>query len=170
MKRLALVAALALLPACTTFHEDRRTLTNWNLDLIRDTARAKPKQACDANDWDGFGNPLINWVLVEPFAVAMLPISWVIDTAIVNPINGFEKAELQVYNRRFGTDDQMGASETSLRSAQVLPGLMPPIVGDLIAVPEFAGHWLWNSLYWTDPVNKDSWNRYWNDHHEQSSQ
>lgn len=170
MKRLALVAALAFLPACTTFHEDRRTLTNWNLELIRDAASAKPKTPCDKDDWDGLGNPVINWLLVEPVAIAMLPVSWLGDTLIVNPINGWEKAELQVYNRRFGHDDEMGASESALRNAQLAPGVTPWIVGDALAVPEFLGHWLWNSTYWTDPVNKESWNQYWNEHHEQSSQ
>ena len=170
MKRLALVAALALLPACTTVHQDRRALTNWNLELIRDVGRTTPRQACDANDWDGFGNPLINWILVEPIALAMLPVSWAIDTAIVNPINGFEKAELQSYNRRFGADAEMGTSESGLQNAQIAPAAAPWVVGDVLAAPEFVGHWLWNSLYWTAPVNKDSWNQYWNEHHEQSSQ
>src|SRR5436853_118022 len=135
MKRLALVAALAFLPACTTFHEDRRTLTDWNLDLIRQTGRVKPKAPCDPRDWDGFGNPLINWVLVEPVACVMLPISWLGDTLIVNPINGWQKAELQVYNRRFGADDTRGVSEAGVRNEQLAPGVAPWIVGDLLAAP-----------------------------------
>ncbi len=170
MKRLALLAALAVLPACTTFHEDRRTLTDWNLNWIRETAGVKPKAPCDARDWDGAANPVINWVLVEPIACVMLPISWLGDTLIVNPINGWEKAELQVYNRRFGGDDSRGVSESGDRNAQWAPGVTPWIVGDVLAVPEFLGHWIWNSTYPTDPVNKESWNKYWNEHNEKSTQ
>jgi hypothetical protein len=170
MKRLALLAALAVLPACTTIHEDRRTLTEWNLNWIRETAGVKPKAPCDNRDWDGTANPVINWVLVEPIACVMLPISWLGDTLIVNPINGWEKAELQVYNRRFGGDDSRGVSESGDRNAQLAPGVAPWIVGDALAVPEFLGHWLWNSTYPTDPVNKESWNKYWNEHNERSTQ
>jgi hypothetical protein len=170
MKRLALVAALAILPACTTVHEDRRTVTTWNLELIKDTGREKPKAACDKDDWDGVANPLINWVLVEPFAVAMLPVSWAADTFVVNPINGWQKAEIQTYNRRFAHDDEMGTSESGVKNFQLAPAIPPAPVASAIAIPEFLGHWIWNSVYWTDPVNKDSWNKYWNEHHEQSSQ
>lgn len=165
MKRLAFVAALAVLPACTTIHEDRRALTNWNLDFIVDTAKAPT----DGDGLDKVANPVINWVFVEPIACVLLPISWLGDTLIVNPINGFEKAEIQTYNRRFGKDDEMGVSESALRNAQYAPGLTPPIVGNILYLPEFAMHWLWNSTYWTDPVDVDSWNQYWNEHHEQFS-
>jgi hypothetical protein len=170
MKRLALVAALAVLPACTTVHPDRRTLTEWNLDLLRNTTRVRPSAPCDRADWDAAGNPLINWILVAPIEAVMLPGSWLVDTLVVNPINGWEKAELQSYNRRFGRDDELGVSESGLQNAQLAPGVAPWIVGDVLAAPEFLGHWLWNSIYWTDPVNKESWNQYWNDHHERSTQ
>lgn len=170
MKRLALVTALAVLPACTVFHEDRRQLTTWNLELIRDTVRAQPAGPRDKNDMDSAANPLINWILVAPFQVVMLPFSIAGDALVVNPINGFEKAELQVYNRRFSHDDELGTSQAGLNNEQLAPGLLPPLLCDLIAVPEFLGHWIWNSTYWTAPVSKDSWNRYWNDHHESSTQ
>ncbi len=169
MKRLALVAALAALPACTTFHEDRRVLTEWNLDLIRDTAHPRPKKPCDARDFDGAANPIINYVFVEPIACLMLPVSWLGDTLIVNPINGFEKAELQTYNRRFSHDDEMGVSESGERNAQWVPGMTPWVVGDLLAAPEFLAHWIWNSTYPTAPVDKESWNMYWNEHHERTA-
>ena len=45
------------------------------------------------------------------------------DTLILNPINGWEKAELQVYNRRFGTDDSRGVSESAARNAQARTAL-----------------------------------------------
>ena len=169
MKRLALVAALGILTACTTIHQDRRTLTNWNLDMIRETVHTRPKAACNASDWDGLTNPLINFIPAT-FGCLMLPVSIVTDTLIVNPINGWEKAELQVYNRRFGHEETEGTSESGIRNAQVVPGVLPWIVGDALAVPEFAAHWLWNSTYPTDPVNKESWNTYWNEHHERSTQ
>lgn len=169
MKRLALVAALAILPACTTLHDDRRTLTDWNLELIRDTAHPGPTAPCDREDWDRVGNPLINWILVEPFAAVMLPVSWVVDTVVLNPIDGWQKAEIQTYNRRFGRDDERGTAESAIKNHQLAPMLPPPIIASAMAMPEFLGHWLWNSIYPTDPVNKDSWNAYWNEHHEQSS-
>jgi hypothetical protein len=170
MKRLALVTALAVLPACTVFHPERRQLTEWNLDLIKRTVASTPVGPSDKNDLDAAANPVIDYVLVLPFQAIMLPFSVLGDMLVVNPINGFEKAELQTYNRRFGRDDEFGTSQAGLNNEQLAPGLLPPILTDLIAVPEFLGHWLWNSTYWTDPVNKDSWNRYWNDHHEQSTQ
>ncbi len=171
MKRLALLAALAVLPACTTIHEDRRALTSWSWDYVVETARGTPKSPCDAGDLDGVVNPVINWVLVEPFAVLiMLPCSWVVDTVIVNPIDGWKKAELQVYNRRFGADDQRGSTESGVRNLQYAPAVLPWFVGDIIALPEFLGHWIWNSTYWTDPVNTESWNKYWSEHNEQSTQ
>ena len=171
MKRFALVAALAILPACTAFHPDRRTATNWSLELIRDTGRTAPKQPCDRHDWDGMVNPIINYGLLEPVeCFVIFPGSVLLDTLVLNPINGWQKAELQVYNRRFGGDDSRGASESGLREGQVAPGVAPWAAGDLVAAPEFVAHWLWNSLYWTDPVNKESWNSYWNQHHEASSQ
>ena len=169
MKRLALVAALAVLPACTTIHEDRRALTSWSWEFIKDTAVAH-REGGGSSGLDKVANPVINWVFVEPVAIVLLPISWLGDTLIVNPINGFEKAEIQSYNRRFGLDDERGTSESSLQNAQWVPGITPPIVGNILYLPEFLMHWLWNSTYWTAPVDKDSWNQYWNDHHEQSSQ
>ena len=168
MKRLALVAALAVLPACTTIHEDRRALTRWNWEFIKDTAVAH-REGGGSSGLDKIANPVINWVFVEPVAIVLLPISWLGDTLIVNPIEGFAKAEVQTYNRRFGHDDEIGVSESGVQNAQYAPGITPPIVGNILYLPEFAMHWLWNSTYWTAPVDKDSWNQYWNDHHEQFS-
>jgi len=170
MKRLALVTALAVLPACTVFHEDRRQLITWNWENLKTTVSVSPGTGNDKNAADNVVNPLINWVLVAPFQCIMLPFSFLGDALVINPINGWEKAEIQTYNRRFGRDDQFGTSQSAVNNYQYMPGILPPILTELIAVPEFLGHWIWNSTFWTDPVDKDSWNRYWNDHHEQSTQ
>ena len=159
MKRLALLAALVILPACTSFHPDRRTMCEWNWKLLKDTTSAQPTAPCDAQDVDRLGNPMINWVIAIP-EFFFLPVSWGVDTFILNPIDGFKKAELQTYNRHYGADDQRGTSESQTR--EIIDAPMWPF--------EFTAHWLWNSVYWTDPVNKDSWNKYWNDHNEHSTQ
>jgi len=163
MKRLALLAALVILPACTTFHPDRRTATEWNWTLVKDTVKSKPKAPCDAQDADGLVNPVINWVIAIP-EVLMLPGSWAVDTFILNPIDGFKKAQLQTYNRRYGDEDERGGAEAGLRNGWTT---YPSMAEE---VPEVALHWIWNSIYWTDPVNKDQWNQFWNDHNERSTQ
>jgi len=170
MKRLVLVTALAVLPACTVFHPERRQLITWNWENLTNTVSVSPGEGKDKDAADNVVNPLINWILVAPFQAIMLPFSFLGDALIVNPINGWEKAEIQTYNRRFSRDDEFGTSQSAVNNYQYMPGLLPPILTDLIAVPEFLGHWIWNSTYWTPPVDKDSWNRYWNDHHEQSTQ
>ena len=166
MKRLALLAALVILPACTAFHPERRTVTEWNWKLMRDTTGGKDwlggpnaKAPCDLQDVDGVGNPIINWIIAIP-ELALLPVSVAVDTVILNPIDGFKKAELQTYNRHYGADDTRGTAESQTR--EIIDAPMWPF--------EFVAHWAWNSIYWTDPVNKDDWNKYWNDHNERSTQ
>jgi hypothetical protein len=170
MKKLALVAALAVLPACTVFHPERRQLLSYNWDALSRTVSGKPESPKDKNDWDRTATPVINWVFVAPFQALMLPFSFLGDALVVNPINGFEKAEIQTYNRRFSNDDIFGSTHSGVANYQLAPLLLPPLLTDLIAVPEFLARWIWNSTYWTDPVDQDSWNRYWNDHHESSTQ
>jgi hypothetical protein len=169
MKWLALVAALAVLPACTTLHKDRRTLTHWNWELVKDGfgRRQNPDDLAEAAD--NVGNRVLGWVTIEPIAIVMMPVSWLGDTLIANPIDGFKKAEIQTYQRRFGKDDERGVVESAEKSYQYAPLLPPAPVSSLLAVPEFLGHWVWNSTYPTDPVNTQSWNDYWNEHHEQTA-
>jgi len=171
MKRLALVAALAglaVLPACTTFHKDRRSLTQWNLELIKDTAKPSPAKSPESWHADGVAHPVINYVFVEPIAAVMLPVSWLGDTLIVNPVNGFKKAQLQHHERRFGCDDQRGVVESQVKDyGTVVPWVPPWPVSDVLAAPEFLARWAWNSTYPTDPVNQDSYNAYWDEHNEQ---
>ena len=173
MKRLAVVVALAglwVLPGCTTIHPERRTLTNWNLELIKEAASPGPQPVDSIYDFDGVANPIANWLLVEPLAVVMFPASWVTGTLILNPINGWQKAELQVHERRFGRDDERGAAESALKSGYAMAPWAPPApVGDALAFPEFVGHWLWNSIYPTGPVSKAGYNLYWDEHNEDTA-
>ena len=171
MKRNALVAltALALLPACTAIHPERRTLTQWNWELVVDH-NAKVPGPKDANDLGSTMTPIIDWVLVQPIQVAFLPVSWVGDTFILNPIDGWKKAELDTHRDREGRYSGLETSEAGLKNYQYAPLLPPPIVSDLLDAPRFLARWLWNSTYWgADPVDDEAWETYWQRHFEQSA-
>ena len=162
MKRLALVAALAGLAACTTLHPDRRTLTRWNMDLIRENVRSDSGKGVDRA-----ASTVMGWIFVEPIAIVLLPVSWLGDTLVVNPIDGWKKAEMQTYERRFGKDYKKSNAQAALDGYALAPWFPPYPIGDILAIPEFAGHWIWNSVYPTAPTCPVEWSEYWNDHHEE---
>ena len=171
MKRYALVAltAMALLPACTAIHPERRTLTDWNWELVTDHNH-KVEAPKDANSWTDTGYPIIDWVLVQPIQVLMLPLSWAGDTFILNPINAWKKAELDTHRDREGRYMDAPTSEAGLKNYQYAPMLPPPIVSDLLDAPRFLARWLWNSTYWgADPVDTESYDEYWNAHYEKTA-
>lgn len=171
MKRYALVAltALAMLPACTAIHPERRTLTNWNWQLVTDH-NEKVDAPKNANGWTDTAYPIFDWVLVQPIQICMLPISWAGDTFILNPINAWKKAELQNHNDREGRYVGLGTSEDGVKNYQYAPLVPPPIVSDALDVPRFLARFLWNATYWgADPVNDEQYEEYWQHHHETSS-
>ena len=171
MKRYALVAltALAMLPACTAIHPQRRTLTDWNWELVVDHNHEVPSPD-NEGDLTRTATPIIDWVLVQPFQVALLPISWAADTFILNPINGWKKAELDNHMDREGRYAGLETSEQGLKNYQYGPWLPPPIISDLLDAPRFLARWLWNSTYWNaDPVNDEAWEDYWQRHYEVSA-
>lgn len=190
MKPSALIVLAVLgatLPACTTLHPDRRQMTEWNWSLVRqkpDPCGTMPKPdpylemdakgptKCGGN-LDAGGNTLIDWVLVKPVAIVMLPVSWLTDTLLLNPINGYKKAELQNYERRF-CEAEMHPEWSDARAAHnaygVVPVLTPWIVSDALAAPEFAARWLWNSTAPTSPVNDANYEAYWREHNESTGE
>jgi hypothetical protein len=167
---LAALAAVTLLSACTTLHEDRRTLTEWNWKVVTD--HAQPITAPEGmKDWDGTIHPIIDWITVEPVAFALLPVSWLGDTLILNPIDGWKKAELAQHKSFESRYSEGSTAQTANQNFQTLPPAMPPwIVADALTWPHFALNWVWNSTYPTDPHCETSWNKYWQQHNEVSSQ
>lgn len=191
MRKLALVAALAAfaaLPACTTFNPQRRTLTDWSVAQLKEPAdpcgtmsydpepKAGEKDACGGKTiFHGMtGRKVVNWVFVKPIELVMVPVSWLGDTLILNPIDGWKKAELDTYERRFCKAEAAGDEWSDAHAAHhaygVIPVATPWVVSDLLAAPEFAARWIWNSVSPADPVNTDAYNAYWREHNETTGQ
>lgn len=171
MKKSALVAltALALLPACTAIHPERRTLTEWNWELVVDHNH-KVEGSDDANGWSDPAYAIFDWVLVQPIQVALLPVSWAGDTFILNPIDAWKKAELDNHNDREGRYLGLSTAEEGVKNYQYAPLLPPPIVSDALDAPRFVARFLWNATYWgADPVNQKEYEEYWQHHNEMSS-
>ena len=182
MKKIALVAtiaALAGLPACTAFNPQRRTMTDWNMSMIKEpvdpcgsmSPLSGPNAAKCGTNADGAGRSFIDALLVKPIAFAMIPISWATDTLILNPIDAYKKTELDTHERRFcradGNDDWSDA-HAAHHAYGVVPVATPWVVSEALAAPEFTARWFWNSVYPTDPVNQDAYDDYWREHNEQT--
>ncbi len=167
MKRLTLVAIAALiaLPACTTIHPDRRTLTEWNWELLTD-GNQKVEAPKDVDSWSDTAYPVFDWLVVQPIALVMLPVSWAIDTVIVNPVNAFKKTQLDTHMDREGRYADLGTAEAAAKNYKPTPITPPWIVSDLLDLPRFAARWVWNSTYWSDPVDVDGYEEYWQTHYE----
>lgn len=182
MKRIVLAVALAAsaaLPACTTAHPERRTMTDWSLALVRqpvDPCGSMPghetaKEGCGGNA-EGGARRFIDSAFVKPVAFATLPVAWAMDTALLNPIDGWKKAQLQCHERRLCKNEAAGDSISNAHADFNAGGVVPtatPFLGTVLYAPEFAARWIWNSVYPTDPVNQDAYNSYWNDHNEKSA-
>ena len=179
MKKIALVAVvlgMCALPACSTFNPQRRTLTDWTVSRAREPAdpcgnmptSAQPKSDCGGNP-EKAASTFIDSVLVKPITFAMIPIAWVGDTFILNPINGWKKAELQTYERRFcraEAEPKWSDAHAASEAGGAIPIAVPWVVSDALALPEFAGRFVWNTVSNTDPVKQDAYNEYWNEHNE----
>ena len=175
----ALLAAFAGLPACTTFNPQRRTMTDWSLSMVKEPANpcgtmspySGPKADKCGTQPDRAGRTFIDAVFVKPIAFVMLPISWATDTLILNPIDGYKKAELDSHERRFcmaEAHENWSDAHAAHHAYGVVPVATPWVVSDLLAAPEFAARWVWNSVTPVDPVNKDSYDEYWREHNEQT--
>ena len=169
MKRYALIAltALAMLPACTAINPERRTLTQWNWELVTDWNQ-KVEGPKDSNDWDTPADSVIDWVFVQPIQVLMLPISWAGDTFVLNPIEGWRIAEYETHMKREARYADADNAEAAVKNYQYLPLLPPPIISDLLDMPAFLMRWIWHSTYWSDPVDAEKFEEYWQKHYEQS--
>jgi len=171
MKKFALVAltAMAMLPACTAIHPERRTLTDWNWEMVVDHNH-KVDAPKDSNSWTDSAYPVFDWVLVQPIQVALLPVSWVGDTFILNPIDAWKKAALDNHNDREGRYLGLSTSESGVKNYQYAPMIPPPFVSDALDYPRFLARFLWNATYWAaDPVDQSAYESYWQRHHEMSS-
>jgi hypothetical protein len=172
MKRTVLVAtlfALTALPACTAFHPERRTVTNWNLHLMRHNSF----QTCapgDCEDWDTKTAPdAIDWITVQPIALAMLPLSIACDTFIVNPIDGWKRAEYEAHAEHYewAPDASNAEAATYAYGKGPMPGGWA--ASQALAMPQFIGRWIWNSTaYCAAPHNAEKWQEYWETHNEES--
>lgn len=179
MKKIALVAAvlgLCALPACTTANPQRRMLTDWSLANIKEPvdpcgsmpSSKETKDNC-GGDQEKAAARFIDTVFVKPISFAMLPVAWAGDTLILNPINGWKKAEIQCQERRFceaGKHADWSDAHAAAESGAGIPIATPWIVTDILALPEFAARFVWNSVSSTDPVCQDCYNSYWNQHNE----
>ena len=179
---IAAVAALGALPSCTTFNPERRQLTEWNWSLVKenkDPCGTMPEptnmgmgKKCGPSA-DVAGNTVIDAIFVKPIAFVMLPISWLGDTLLLNPIDGYKKAELENHERRFCQTEahpEWSDAHAAQHAYGVIPVATPWIVSEALAAPEFAARWIWNSVAPTAPVNQDDYNAYWREHNEMTGQ
>ncbi|MCG3134490.1 MAG: hypothetical protein HMLKMBBP_01797 [Planctomycetes bacterium] len=181
MKRIVLAVALAAsaaLPACTTMNPERRTMTDWSIALIRrapDPCGNMPghdakREGC--GNMEGGASRFVDAVFVKPIAFATLPVTWALDTALLNPIDGWKKAQLQCHERLTCVNEQQGDAMSNAHADFNAGGVIPvatPWLGTVLYAPEFAARWVWNSVYPTDPVNQDDYNAYWQQHNEKSA-
>ena len=160
--RMAALAALAALPACTVFHSDRRTMTEWNFDLIEEHA------GLSDDDTSGTATSVIDFLTVEPVALAMLPVSILADTLILNPIDAWKCAEMSTHYDRDERHPEHSNEQAAHYDYQVLPPYAPPAqAAGVLAWPRLLGRWLWYSAAPVSvPCSDDQWHEYWNSHKE----
>ncbi|MCE9638273.1 MAG: hypothetical protein K8T90_21440 [Planctomycetes bacterium] len=181
MKSFGLVAVIsvgAALSACTTFNPHRRTMTDWNVSMLKapvDPCGSMPAVEGTGNNGqcggnaEGAGRRAIDAIFVKPIAFAMMPISWATDTLILNPIDGYKKAELEVHERRFCETEshpEWSDAHAAHHAYGAVPVATPWVISEALALPEFAARWVWNSVYPTSPVDQDAYNQYWREHNE----
>jgi hypothetical protein len=139
---LMLVGALAVasLPGCilTPLHPERRQVTRWDWELVRMD--------------DG-----IKDVPVMVFGAVLLPVAWVVDSFIVNPIDSYKGAMLDTHDIAWDDVDE-GKSQAYVKSHG-------RTFGALILGP-FDFMWRANSPVMAGPHNPDAWKFYWNTHVE----
>lgn len=181
MKKLALAGLLAAvvgLPACTTFNPHRRTMTDWNMSMLREnhdpcgTLHPDTQPPHGWKGWDNVGKKGVNWVLVKPIQGVMLPISWLTDTLILNPIDGYKKAEYDTHEHKTCKADMTCVSNAQAdhHSYGVIPAATPWPVSWALTAPEFLGRWIWNSTTPTDPVCPCAYEEYWRAHNESTGE
>ena len=173
MKKTVMVAALAAsmaLPSCTVFHPQRRKVTDWNIELFKEHAISvcRAPEGCD--EWNPFARTIIDWLTVQPFAIAMMPISVLTDTLILNPIDAWKCAEMSTHHDRHGRHPEHSDEQAAHYDMQSLPPYVPPNpTSDVLALPRFIGRWLWGSTSsCVDPCSEEKWAEYWNEHKEQT--
>lgn len=184
MKKLALAALLAAgvgLPACTTFNPHRRQLTDWSVAMLREKpdpcgtfpAESHPCKGknCVCNRADRMGRKVVDVVCVKPIvAVVMIPAAWLTDTLILNPIEGWKKAEVETHERKTCKAEHAGDKWSDVHADQhsygVVPTVTPWPIGYLLSAPEFVARFAWNALTPTDPICPGTYGEYWREHNE----
>jgi hypothetical protein len=137
---MAAVLGAASLPGCllTPLHPERRQVTRWDWELVRMD--------------DG-----IKDVPVAVFGVVLLPVAWVVDAVIVNPIDAHKGAVLDVHGVAWD-DMNEGESPAYVKSHG-------RSFGSLLLQPlDFA--WRANSPVMAGPHCPEQWKAYWNKHVE----
>ncbi len=174
MKRTVLaVAVLAsmVLPSCTVFHPQRRQMTDWNFDIIKEHAVAICRAPENCEEWNPLAETVVDWVTVQPLAIAMLPLSILCDTLILNPIDAWKCAEMKVHHKRHDRHAEHSNAQAAHYDFQAKPPFVPPNApsSDLLALPRFLGHWLWGATSCcSEPCPEGDWNEYWNEHKEET--
>ncbi len=165
---MAVLGMVMALSSCTVFNPERRTLTDWNLDMVEEHAVSVCRAPEGCSEWNSLSSTVIDWVTVEPLAIAMLPVSILGDTLILNPIDAWKCAEMTTHHNRHERHAEHSNEQAAQYAYQPLPPIGPPgPVASLLTVPEFLGRWLWGSTSsCAEPCSGDSWNEYWNEHKE----
>lgn len=176
----AVAAAAACLPACTTVHKNRRTMTEWSMSGLKESADpcgSMPKESgaaykgtkCQDADPTIAGRSAVDALTVKPIQFAMLPISWALDTVLLNPINAWKKAELETYERKYcktSDDPNCTDAHAAHHAYGVVPTATPWPISYVLTAPEFAARWVWHSVTPSDPVNEKAYDAYWREHNE----
>ena len=128
------------LPGCllTPIHSERRQVTKWDLELIR------------------IGS--IRDVPVTIFGCIGLPVCWVVDAVIVNPIDSYHGAVVATHKHDWN-DDAEGQSQSYAKSYQ-------RSFGSVLLLPlDFT----WRANVPVGPSDPAEWKAYWNEHVEVTS-
>ncbi len=136
---LALAAGLVVssVPGCLSpIHSDRREVTMWNLEHFSETKSVRD-------------------VPVVIFAAVSIPAAWCVDALIVNPIDSYKGATLDVHG--YAWDDEMEGE----RQAYVKSG--PRSWGSGLLWPV---SFIVRANAWVAPHDAKAWKQYWNEHVE----
>jgi len=142
--RKALTLALAgfllasSLPGCilTPIHRERRQVTRWN--------------------WENVNFKEVKAIPASVFGVLFTPVAWVADAVIVNPIDSYKGAVVDVHYTNWSDEDET-AQQSYVKSPARSDGSL------VLGVFDFA--WRANSPI-QGPHNPDQWKHFWNEHIE----
>ena len=171
MKKAILVAAVAAsmaLPSCTVFHPERRQMTDWNVEIIKEHAVAICRAPENCDDWNPLARTVVDWLTVQPLAIAMMPVSIAVDALILNPIQSWRCAEMDTHFDRHDKHPEHSNEQAAHYDFQAVPPYVPPNPSsDILTLPRFLGRFLWSATSCCSaPCSEEDWAEYWNEHKE----